>query len=79
MAHIASCLHELLPFVNDNSLFIRIWQKRMHPCPMDTILVFALIHEWFEQLIMLSNKIELYVRCFYVGYTKDLLFNVIQP
>ena len=26
MAHIASCLQELLPFVNDNSLFIRIWQ-----------------------------------------------------
>ena len=40
MAHIASCLQELLPFVNDNSLFIRIWQKQGHPCPMDTFLVF---------------------------------------
>ena len=26
MAHIASCLQELLPFVNDNSLFMQIWQ-----------------------------------------------------
>ena len=26
MAHIVSCLQELLPFVNDNSLFIRNWQ-----------------------------------------------------
>ena len=24
MAHIASCLQELMPFVNDNSLFMRI-------------------------------------------------------
>ena len=39
MAHIASCLQELLPFVDDNSLFIRILQKRGHLCPMDTFLV----------------------------------------
>ena len=26
MAHIASCLQESLPFVNDNSLFMLIWQ-----------------------------------------------------
>ena len=30
---------ELWPFVNDNALFMRIWQKRGHPCPMDTFLV----------------------------------------
>ena len=39
MAYIASCLQELLPFVNDNSLFIQIWQWRGHPIPMDTFLV----------------------------------------
>ena len=33
--HIASCLLELLSFVNDNSLIIRVWQK----CSMDTFLV----------------------------------------
>ena len=30
---------ELWPFVNDNALFMQIWQKRGHPCPMDTFLV----------------------------------------
>ena len=39
MAHIAACLQELLPFVNDDFLFMGIWQKRGHPCPMDTLLV----------------------------------------
>ena len=42
MAHIAFCLQELVPFVNDISLFMRIWQKRGHLCPMDTFLVFIL-------------------------------------
>ena len=41
MAHIASCLQKLLPFVNDNSLFMRIWQKWGYPCPMETFLVFT--------------------------------------
>ena len=31
---------ELWPFVNDNAQFMRIWQWRGHPCPMDTFLVF---------------------------------------
>ena len=30
---------ELWPFVNDNAILMRIWQKRGHPCPMDTFLV----------------------------------------
>ena len=32
-------LSELWPFVDDNALFMRIWQWRGHPCPMDTFLV----------------------------------------
>ena len=32
-------LLELWPFVNGNALFMRIWQQRGHPCPMDTFLV----------------------------------------
>ena len=36
----APCFKELWTFVNDNALFIQIWQKRGHPCPMDTFLVF---------------------------------------
>ena len=34
-------LLELWPFVNvnDHALFMRIWQLRGHPCPMDTFLV----------------------------------------
>ena len=39
----ASCLQELLPFVNDNSLFMRIWQKRGHPCSMGTFLVLTFL------------------------------------
>ena len=27
------------PLLNDNALFMRIWQWRGHPCPMDTFLV----------------------------------------
>ena len=52
MDHIASWLQELLPFVNDNSLLIRIWQKPGIPCPMDTFLVFMCI--W--QIIYLQAK-----------------------
>ena len=36
-------LSELWPFVNDNALFMGIWQKRGHPCPMDTFLVLRCI------------------------------------
>ena len=32
-------LLELWPLVNGNALFMRIWQQRGHPCPMDTFLV----------------------------------------
>ena len=42
MAYIASCLQELLPFVYDNSLLIRILQWPGHSCPMDTFLVIML-------------------------------------
>ena len=42
MVYTAPCFKELLPFVNDNSLLIRIWKQRGHPCPMDTVLVFNL-------------------------------------
>ena len=40
MDKIHQLLLELWPFVNDNALFMRISQKRGHPCPMDTFLVF---------------------------------------
>ena len=43
MGYMAPCLKELLPFVNDNPLYIRIWKLRGHPCPMDTFLVFLII------------------------------------
>ena len=36
-------LSKLWPFVNDNALFMGIWQKRGHPCPMDTFLVCSIV------------------------------------
>ena len=44
-------LLEVWPFVNDNALFMRIWQKRGHPCPMDTFLVnHCIIHTHYRMV-----------------------------
>ena len=61
MDKIHQLLLELWPFVNDNALFMRIWQKRGHPCPMDTFLVFFLLSQLTYSITKVDYKMPQYV------------------
>ena len=56
MGHIASSIQEVLPFANDSSIFMRIWQKLGHLCPMDTFLVGLNMGPNYLKKILVDDK-----------------------